>query len=93
MPSILCEACGVRAESNAAKELGWQIRPPVCPDCLRWRLTDVAESAPRIRIEKRGRFWAVSEDGDLLCICVYRKGADAVATRVAALRGDVDGRG
>lgn len=42
-----------------------------------------------ITIERyRGkRFWAVYEDGALLCITVYKKGAVAVVDRVRASRG------
>ena len=36
-----------------------------------------------IQIERRGRFWAVLEKGELLCITVYRKGAEAVVARIS----------
>ena len=44
----------------------------------------VRESA--IQIERRGRFWAVLENGGLLCITVYRKGAEAVVARISPHR-------
>ena len=94
MRSITCENCGARTESDAAKEQGWQLRPPVCPDCLRWTTVDVvADQDSAIRIEKRGRHWAVLEDGQLLCLTVYRRGARAVASRLADSSGvNGDGR-
>jgi len=34
-------------------------------------------------ITKYGRFWAVYEaDGTLVCLCVYRKGAEEVVRRL-----------
>lgn len=33
-------------------------------------------------IERYGRYWAVYEDGGLLCVTVYRKGARAVIARI-----------
>lgn len=33
-------------------------------------------------ITKYGRYWAVYEHGVLLCVCVYRKGAEAVVRRI-----------
>jgi len=33
-------------------------------------------------IERYGRHWAVYEDGALLCVTVYRKGARAVIARI-----------
>jgi len=34
-------------------------------------------------IRKYGRFWAVYEpDGTLVCLCVYRKGAEEVVRRL-----------
>lgn len=83
--TITCESCGARAESVAAGDLAWQVRPPVCPDCLRWTAVRdrVADHESGIRMERRGRFWAVYENGTLLCITVYRKGARAVVARLA----------
>ena len=83
MRSITCESCGKEAESEEARDLGWQVRPPFCPDCLRWATTEVADREAAIRIERRGRFWAVYENGHLLCLTVYRRGADAVVARIA----------
>ena len=34
-------------------------------------------------IARLGRFWAVYEGEDLVCVCVYRKGAREVARRLA----------
>lgn len=33
--------------------------------------------------ERYGRYWAVYEDGSLLCVTVYKKGASAVIERLA----------
>ena len=33
--------------------------------------------------ERYGRYWAVYEDGSLLCVTVYKKGANAVIERLA----------
>lgn len=37
-----------------------------------------------IRVErwKQGRFWAVWKDDVLVCVCVYRRGAEEVAKRI-----------
>lgn len=79
--SLACESCSVRVDPRAARDDGWQVTPPVCPECLRWNVVD--DGTPeRIRIERRGRHWAVYENGELLCITVYRKGARAVASRL-----------
>lgn len=84
MRSITCESCGKAAESEAARDLGWQVRPPVCPDCLRWAATGkIADREAVIRVERRGRFWAVYEGEQVLCLTVYRRGADAVVARIA----------
>jgi hypothetical protein len=41
-------------------------------------------AAGEFRIERYGRrFWAVYEDGKLLCVTVYKKGAVAVVRRIA----------
>jgi len=81
--SLVCENCGEEMERNAARDLGWQVRPPVCPNCLRWSVTDTdGGRGDPISIQRRGRFWSVYENGDLLCVTVYRKGAAAVAARL-----------
>jgi hypothetical protein len=37
-----------------------------------------------VTISKRGRFWAVHDEaGELICICVYKRGALEVARRLA----------
>lgn len=84
MRSIACESCGKEAERGAARDLGWQVRPLVCPDCLQWAATgEIADRAAAIRVERRGRFWAVYEGDQLLCLTVYRRGADAIVARIA----------
>jgi hypothetical protein len=91
---LSCESCGGHAEQGAASDLGWQVRPPVCPDCLRWSATD-SEAAPSlITIRPRGRYWSVYDRGELICVTVYRKGAEAVAARLTAdRRSNGHGRG
>ena len=73
----------------AAADAGWQIEPEVCPDCLRWAAIEInRDSTPRsgrggdFGVVRHGRFWAVYEGGSLLCVTVYRKGAEAVAARL-----------
>jgi hypothetical protein len=90
--SIICESCGAIEAIAAAADAGWQIEPAVCPDCLRWRAVSSAslvadrEAASNLRVERRGRFWAVYESGELLCVTVYRKGARAVVDRLTQAR-------
>lgn len=44
-----------------------------------------------IRIERYGRrFWAVYEKGRLLCVTVYKKGANAVKARLEQRSDEVD---
>jgi hypothetical protein len=38
-----------------------------------------------IRRYRRTRHWAVHVDGELLAVVLYRKGAEAIAARLAAL--------
>ena len=39
-----------------------------------------------MKIERYKRFWAVhDEKGELICLCVYRKGAREVIRRLSAL--------
>ena len=45
--------------------------------------TEMPANDRAIQIERRGRFWAVFEKGELLCITVYRKGAEAVVARIS----------
>ena len=41
---------------------------------------------PSYRIEKYGRFWAVyASDGQLICVTVYKKGAEEVARILRSL--------
>ena len=45
----------------------------------------VSEDAGTIRISKRGRHWAVTDpDGQLICLTVYKKGAEEVKRRLMA---------
>lgn len=91
--AIACECCGKREDEATVAELGWQRRPPVCPDCLRWSASMEASATSRtdIQVVRRGRFWAVIEHGALLCLTVYRKGARAVQARLAELQGGGSG--
>ena len=43
-----------------------------------------------VRKYRRTRFWAVYVDGRLLAVVVYRKGAEAVADKIRALRAGLD---
>jgi len=36
---VTCVDCGATASDQSAYESGWQLVPPVCPDCLRWVAT------------------------------------------------------
>lgn len=38
-----------------------------------------------LTIERHGKFWSLKEDGALLCVAVYKKGANAVKTRIEEL--------
>ena len=42
----------------------------------------MSSAAPVLRRERYGRFWAVYEDDALLCVTVYKKGANAVIERL-----------
>lgn len=81
---VACECCRDRIEMATAANAGWQLRPPVCPNCLRWSAS-MGES--RFHIEKRGRFWAVLDRDTLVCITVYRKGAASVVDRLLGSEG------
>lgn len=37
--TVTCDECGRRESDQAAHEQGWQLVPPVCPDCLRWAVS------------------------------------------------------
>ncbi len=44
-------------------------------------------------IEKRGRAFAVlGDDGELLVLCLYKRGAEAVAKYLAALKSEIQMR-
>lgn len=34
--SVTCVDCGAVESDQSAYDGGWQLAPPVCPDCLRW---------------------------------------------------------
>lgn len=34
--TVTCVDCGAREPDQTAYEAGWQLVPPVCPNCLRW---------------------------------------------------------
>lgn len=36
---VTCVDCGTRATDQHAYEGGWQLVPPVCPNCMRWLAT------------------------------------------------------
>jgi hypothetical protein len=38
--TVTCVDCGRTESDERAYDEGWQFDPPVCPDCLRWSLTD-----------------------------------------------------
>ena len=38
-----------------------------------------------LEIQRYGKFWSLKENGALLCITVYKKGAAAVKTRIEEL--------
>ena len=94
LETLTCESCGKRVEADRAAEEGWQVRPPVCGECLRWQLTRAGERVadrPRVRIEPHGRHWAVYEGAELICLTVYRKGAAKLAERLEGDTGGGDG--
>lgn len=41
--TVACESCHVIETDEAAYGNGWQLDPPVCPDCLRWSAVVVDE--------------------------------------------------
>jgi hypothetical protein len=46
--TVTCEAGGERAASRvAAAERGWQLDPPVCPDCLHWVAVTTDAALPK----------------------------------------------
>jgi hypothetical protein len=42
--TVTCLACGTVQSDEAAYEGGWQLVPPVCPDCLRWEAVEAADA-------------------------------------------------
>lgn len=83
--TLSCENCAKTVAAERATKAGWQVRPPLCPDCLRWAATRAGERVadrPRVRIEPHGRYWAVYEGAELICLTVYRKGAAKITERL-----------
>ena len=69
--------------------------PLINPSCQRSSPVSVAKpttdaqavpetSHPGLTTQKYGRFWAVHDRDDLVCLCVYRKGAKEVVRRLTA---------
>jgi len=89
-----CVACGTSEAQEALNELGWQLDPPVCPDCLQWAAVGVEEGEPndRFRVQRHGRFWQVLDRETLVCLVVYRKGAMEVIRRLRECAGAIDER-
>ncbi|HYH05621.1 MAG TPA: hypothetical protein VEK11_01050 [Thermoanaerobaculia bacterium] len=47
---VACSDCGTRASDERAYVEGWQLDPPVCPQCLRWVATDACcQAVPEVR--------------------------------------------
>lgn len=40
--TVTCVDCGTVESDRSAYENGWQLAPPVCPNCLRWNVVDEA---------------------------------------------------
>jgi hypothetical protein len=38
--TVTCICCGAVESDSSAHQNGWLIDEPICPDCLRWELTD-----------------------------------------------------
>lgn len=38
--TVTCVDCGAVEPDQVAFEGGWQLEPPVCPNCLRWAPVD-----------------------------------------------------
>lgn len=38
--TVTCVDCGATESDQRAYEGGWQLVPPVCPNCLRWTVVD-----------------------------------------------------
>ena len=38
--AVSCVDCGAMESDDAAYQQWWQLVPPVCPNCLRWKLAD-----------------------------------------------------
>jgi len=36
--TMACVDCGARETQERAYDGGWQLAPPVCPNCLRWQV-------------------------------------------------------
>jgi hypothetical protein len=42
--TVTCLGCGTVQSDESAHEGGWQLVPPVCPDCLRWEAVEAADA-------------------------------------------------
>lgn len=38
--TVTCVDCGAVESDQSAFDSGWQLAPPVCPNCLRWVVAD-----------------------------------------------------
>ena len=38
--TVTCVDCGAVESDESAYQSGWQLTPPVCPNCLRWSAVD-----------------------------------------------------
>jgi hypothetical protein len=43
--NVTCASCGTEASDETAYAGGWQLAPPVCPNCLRWTATEGCDCA------------------------------------------------
>jgi hypothetical protein len=42
--TVTCLGCSTVQTDQAAYEGGWQLVPPVCPDCLSWKAVEAADA-------------------------------------------------
>jgi hypothetical protein len=66
----ICEKCGT-VEEQPERLL---VRLNLCTTCIEEGHRD------HVKHYRKTRFWAVYEDDELLCVTVYKKGANAVKT-------------
>jgi len=48
--TVTCVACGRLETDEQAYDDRWQLDPPVCPDCLRWTLSNAGEACCCVRV-------------------------------------------